>query len=404
MLSWLGLDLVSCTNLQSLWAGYGHICRVIASTEDDEVATRFQKYLVKSGNGSAKRFSLILKLISPPPTSNQDEGHLRKMLSYEVEQYFYDEVTPHLLEDHTAVAKCLASTRNLGEHANAKELEGILATLMTDLSLEFPVSGEKRSVLTSTQVEAALEWLANFHSSSWKLLPDNLNDYLLPPLEEAKRRQISAANGGSKIWLNGGYTYLATRRQEYASLADGSDPEWSVPFCEPTKGSSLSITEKVAQYLTPSGRPFETYIHGDVKSENLFTTVSGDQIAMYDFQYVGIGIGACDLAKLFTCSVPLKILTNDRSVPNELPMEEGERSLLEKYLQALHDGRPQQKRDWKYDWDLFVRHWETALIDWCRFQASWGFWGNTDWLEARVRYILKDDGWRAWLDRELATR
>jgi hypothetical protein len=33
-------------------------------------------------------------------------------------------------------------------------------------------------------------------------------------------------------------------------------------------------------------------------------------------------------------------------------------------------------------------------VDWLRFQASWGFWGNTDWLEARVRSILKDQEWR----------
>lgn len=401
MLSWLGLDFVSCTVLQTLWAGYGHICAVTATTQDDQVAARYQK-LTKPGDKSGRKFYLVLKLISPPPTSSGDEGHLRKMLSYEVEQYFYDEVTPHLGDD-TAVAKCWASTRNSDGLANAKDLRGVLATLMTDLRLEFPVVGGKRSALDSTQVHAAAEWLAKFHASSWKLLPDTLDDYLLPPLEESKRRKASAAKGGSKIWLNGGYTYLATRRSEYASLLNGSDPEWSVPFCTPSKGSSVSIVEKVAEYLTPSGRPFETYIHGDVKSENLFTTESGKQVAFFDFQYVGLGLGVCDLAKLFTCSIPLKMLTDARSIPNTLGMENGERQILEQYFQTLLESRPRNKREWSYDWDLFVRHWETALVDWCRFQASWRFWGNTDWLEARVRHILGDDGWRKWLDHELAT-
>jgi hypothetical protein len=50
---------------------------------------------------------------------------------------------------------------------------------------------------------------------------------------------------------------------------------------------------------------------------------------------------------------------------------------------------------------LLVRHWETALVDWCRFQASWGFWGNTEWLEARVRSILADQGWRNWLEDDI---
>ena len=50
-----------------------------------------------------------------------------------------------------------------------------------------------------------------------------------------------------------------------------------------------------------------------------------------------------------------------------------------------------------------MRHWEAALVDWCRFQASWGFWGNTEWLQARVRSILADEGWREWLLREVSS-
>ena len=53
----------------------------------------------------------------------------------------------------------------------------------------------------------------------------------------------------------------------------------------------------------------------------------------------------------------------------------------------------------EYEWDLFIRHWEIALVDWLRFQASWGFWGNTEWLEARVRSILGDEQWITTLVR-----
>ncbi|KAJ3559117.1 hypothetical protein NPX13_g9584 [Xylaria arbuscula] len=146
-----------------------------------------------------------------------------------------------------------------------------------------------------------------------------------------------------------------------------------------------------ATFLIPRGREHESLIHGDVKSENLFTTHSGTEVAFYDFQYVGLGYGVCDLAKLFTCSVPLDMLTEDDQSA-ELPMGAGERSLLERYRANMLAGT-----DKTYDWDTFVRHWETALVDWLRFQASWGFWGNTEWLEARVRSILKDDDWRTWL-------
>jgi thiamine kinase-like enzyme len=149
-----------------------------------------------------------------------------------------------------------------------------------------------------------------------------------------------------------------------------------------------------AWFLTPRGRPIESYIHGDVKSENLFTTGNGEEVAFFDFQYVGLGLGVCDLAKLFTCSVPLKMLVDaEEPLPEWLAMGDGERRLLKQYHKSLlRDKKPDF-----YGWAVFERHWETALVDWCRFQASWGFWGNTEWLEARVRSIIGDHKWRDWL-------
>jgi thiamine kinase-like enzyme len=132
-----------------------------------------------------------------------------------------------------------------------------------------------------------------------------------------------------------------------------------------------------------------TLIHGDVKSENLFTSKSGEEVVFYDFQYTGLGLGVCDLAKLFTCSVPLNMLVPDQSIPEELAMQDCERELLERYWVLLR-----KESGKEYQWEIFVNHWETALVDWLRFQASWGFWGNTEWLEARVRFILKNEKWR----------
>ncbi|KAK7423536.1 hypothetical protein QQX98_000994 [Neonectria punicea] len=399
MLASLGLELVSCTVLQTLWAGYGHICAITAKTSVKEVTAHWARVCGETG-GANNTFHLILKLISPPH-SDGDEGHLRKMLSYDVEQYFYNKVTP-TLEDDVAVATCLVSTRHLEGQASAKELRGLTATIMTDLRQKFPVAGEKRSLLDSRQVHSAVDWLAKFHANSLKLLPDELSKFVLPPLEEMKKRQSQPSTGDEKLWLNGGYTYLATRRKEYASLAEDVDSEWSEAFCAPFEGSSSSVAEMVADFLTPCGRPFETYIHGDVKSENLFTTELGDRVAFFDFQYVGLGLGVCDLAKLFTCSVPIKMLTAGGTIWDELPMQDGERTLLGKYRETLLERIPPRKEAIDYPMEIFVRHWETALVDWCRFQASWGFWGNTEWLEARARSILKDQGWRDWLQQEVS--
>jgi hypothetical protein len=402
MLSWHSLDLVSCTTLQTLWAGYGHICAITARATTDEAAEHLSKLCGVESAAAGTIYPLILKLISPPrkSTGKLDEGHLRKMLSYEVEQYFYSDVVP-LLGDEIAVAKCLASTRGMDDEEGGEELEGLMATIMVDLRPKFPVAGEKRSVLNRTQVHGALDWLAGFHGRSWGLLPDSLDEYVLPPLEEFNRRQNAGKDIGSGLWLNGGYTYLATRQKEYASLAQDTDSEWSEAMCRASEGTSLSVAEMAALFLTPCGRSIESYIHGDVKSENLFTTPDGDEVAFFDFQYVGLGLGVCDLAKLFTCSVPPHLLVDiDEPLPEKLTMRDPERQLLKRYRTSLLRNNGSDL----YEWETFQRHWETALVDWCRFQASWGFWGNTEWLEARVRSILSDQEWRDWLHQNISSR
>lgn len=401
MLSWLNLKLVSLVELQTLWAGYGHICAITARALDKSSAALMRQVMGLDDRGSHDvEFRLVLKLISPPDTSG-DEGHWRKMLSYEVEQYFYGEVA-HVIRGDSPVATCVASTRDMEGKPGAERLEGLIATLMSDLRPAYPVAGEKRGAINSTQVHTALRWLARFHHNTRRLVAGrDLEGFVLPPLQEIKRRRgrnpaAEAAAHRSRVWLNGGYTYLATRRAEYASLAESEGSEWCDAFCTPQEHArGMSVAEQVAEVLTPSGRPYETFVHGDVKSENLFTTESGEEVAFYDFQYVGVGLGSCDLAKLFTCSVPVRMLVESRDIPDELPMGGGETRLLKEYHQTLGMGED-------YPWDLFVRHWETALVDWCRFQASWGFWGNTEWLEARVRYILGSKDWRTWLDGQLS--
>ncbi|PFH55696.1 hypothetical protein XA68_17814 [Ophiocordyceps unilateralis] len=373
MLGWLNLELVSCSKLQTLWAGYGHICALEA----------------RSPHSSTTQH-LILKLVSPPPAPQpQDEGHVRKMLSYQVEQFWYDELAPKLGSD-VAVARCLVSTRSRRDRAVADGIDGLIATIMTDLRLRFPVAGHKTRSLAPAQVHAALDWLACFHGSSKCWLPRHRHGFLGPPLQEADGPRVQG------LWRNGGYTYLATRRREYGSLAADDENEWSHAFCRPGADGQPPLAEQVATFLIPRGRAWETCIHGDVKSENLFATKAGDEVAFFDFQYVGLGLGVCDVAKLFTGSVPLHMLA-DLPVPaRELSMGAGERALLERYRAKLVSQQPTLE----YDWDSLVRHWETALVDWCRFQASWGFWGNTGWLQARVRCILGDGGWREWLRRE----
>lgn len=432
LLAPLNLTVRSATVLQTLWAGYGHICALEAVPSSPTPSE--QNPVSGPGSGSGPTIPLILKLISPPkPVAGreegqdeiQDEGHLRKMLSYQVEQYFYARLAPHLHPETTPVARCLASTYDndassyFGGDKDASDGGAVIATVMEDLRVHFPVAGGKRDVLSPTQVHAALDWLATFHASSRALYDpqQDLPEFLLPPLEEAKRRSRLHLNdgkgkaaAGSRVWLNGGYTYLSTRLTEYASLRRDRSSEWSPALTDPSFPSLpsdlSSPAEAAARVLAPRGhhvRPAESLIHGDVKSENLFASASGDRVAFYDFQYVGLGLGVCDLAKLFTCSVPMHLLLaegSDGLDGDSVPMGEGEKALLQRYREKLLSSPGGAAED-AYPWDDFVRHWETALVDWCRFQASWGFWGNTEWLEARVRFILADDSWRRWVKQDL---
>ncbi|KAF1968150.1 hypothetical protein BU23DRAFT_481495 [Bimuria novae-zelandiae CBS 107.79] len=366
-----GLHVQSVSVLQSLWAGYGEICRITATPTPSPA--------------SSKIYSYILKLITPPPTKADDEGHTRKILSYQVEQYFYTTLASQL-PPHIPVAKLIAST-----HSPRADGSVSMAMIITDLKQTYPVAGEKRDVLTPTQVHAAIDWLSSFHGFWWPRVPTFSSQNLVcPPLQEVATSGHDARN--KTVWLNGGYTYLATRRSEYANLAAAHESEWWALTSQ--QESSHSIAEIVASVLAPrqSGwsptKEYMTLIHGDVKSENLFTSTSGEDVVFYDFQYTGLGLGVCDLAKLFTCSVPLSLLT-EGPVPRVLTMQDGERTLLERYWERL-----KKESGNEYEWGVFVYHWETALVDWLRFQASWGFWGNTGWLEARVRWILKGERWK----------
>ncbi|KAG5950579.1 hypothetical protein E4U53_004815 [Claviceps sorghi] len=391
MLAWIDLELISCIELQNLWAGYGHVCAVKARRFGESRA------MDPGPISQSEDVRLIIKIVSPP-AGLEDEGHLRKLLSYEVEQFFYDRIAPTLGE--LPLAKCLATTSNMLDKAAEAGFQGIKATLMTDLRVQYPVAGEKRGFLTLRQVHSALRWLAAFHGSYWTGAQLRRSSLILPPLEEAEWRQLRENEKRAGIWLNGGYTYLATRQNEYECLMKDESSEWSTLLCQPVPHFPATVAEVAARFLTPRGRSIETYLHGDVKSENMYSTRSGDEVVFFDFQYVGLGLGVCDLAKLFTCSVPLEMLVDSQQMPDHLAMSEREKALLSLYHKHL-------LRDTTgisvptYEWDDFRRHWETALVDWCRFQASWGFWGNTEWLQARVRSILHDTQWQAWLGNEV---
>jgi hypothetical protein len=366
------LEATSCEVLQPLWADYGSISRLTISPTSSHPRVE---------GSSQPPKTLILKSITPPPVegSTPSESHLRKLISYEVEQHFYTALAPKL-PSSIPVARCIASS------ASSFSSNQEITTILTDLRQDFSIAAEEqRSALSPSQVHAALDWLSTFHGFWWARNSEFRSSarLRLPPLEEQALNTPTDNKGG--VWLNGGYTYLATRQSEYASLECSPDSPWREALCEPFASSpnNQSLAELIALILSPSpsqSNPtplsaYETLLHGDVKSANLFTTsepTSSSSAAFFDFQYVGLGLGVCDLAKLFTCSVPGaqllgtgKTLVGDRAL--KLDMSIGEKRLLERYRQKIEDVSGKT-----YPWEELERHWNCALVDWLRFQAGWG--------------------------------
>lgn len=380
-------QVLSCVRMQSLWSDYGQICALEAEN------------LSVPPSAPDRSRPLILKLIRPPVDARpDDEGYIRKIISYQVERFFYNQLAPQLAP-YVSLATCVASSAPERKLSNSTQVEAsTIALVLEDLRVRFPASLNRRGSLNRLQSSAALRWLAKFHHHSRQAIKNlDRKDLLLAPFEEAQTPDFELFGCGHKLWLNGGYTYLATRRSEYAQLVDDQESEWSEALCRDALNTDHSFAELVSIYLTPCGRASESLIHGDVKSENLFSTKDASDVAFFDFQYVGLGYGVCDLAKLFTCSVTAYDLGMGEVSEQGIPMLQGERALLREYLEVrcAQDGTSPDAQ-----WHEFSRQWETALVDWCRFQASWGFWGNTQWLSSRVRHIIKDTDWQSWLLKE----
>lgn len=61
------------------------------------------------------------------------------------------------------------------------------------------------------------------------------------------------------------------------------------------------------------------------------------------------------------------LCANQHASDELLGLGQGEIHLLEYYRKIVEEISSQP-----YPWDTFIMHWQTALIDWLRFQASWG--------------------------------
>jgi hypothetical protein len=213
------LRLLSSSQIASLWSSYGHIYRL-------KVAS--------AGDVHCPHNTLILKSIHPPSlrTGTADESHLRKLLSYEVERFFYQNLSSRL-PAHVKVAESYPLTRNVADIATSG---GDL--LLEDLSPEYPHPARGSLGLEATQ--CVLRWLSGFHAAFWNahLASDggsgtSLPNLVPPPLQispASDANQLEEAGRG--VWQQGTYWYLDTRREEMSSVDESGDEGWLVPWAE----------------------------------------------------------------------------------------------------------------------------------------------------------------------------
>ncbi|KAH0612406.1 uncharacterized protein H6S33_010458 [Morchella sextelata] len=322
----------SHTHITSLWSNYGHIYRLTFPSHPP----------------------LILKLIQPPPPTPRtaSESHIRKLLSYRAERYFYTHLSHHLTP-HSPIA-----TPHPVSPAYADT-----TLLLDDLTPAYSLSYSHR--YSPAHTAAVLRWLANFHATYWNHEPVPL---IPPPL------QAAAPDTAQGVWQRGGYWYLDTRVEEMESFTDDpGDYAFLLPHVQ-------IVAERLRVRPGDLG---STLIHGDCKAANIVFAppgVGGEvACALYDFQYVGVGLGVQDLAYFLGTSVNARDLEGG-----------GEEALLRVYYDELVAALGRSGNGVEgYMWEDLVGQWECALVDWMRFMAGWGCWGNSRWVEGRARRICE---------------
>ncbi|KAI9175307.1 hypothetical protein H9P43_006668 [Blastocladiella emersonii ATCC 22665] len=308
------------TELAALWAGYGALHRVSAP-------------VVRGG----PLVPLVLKQIDLSGGADDTSlSHRRKVASYAVETTFYLHYAPSLpasvpvaqaYASRTAVAKTGSVIEGVGDGGRYPAYSSLTLAL-ADLSPSFPVDGDSQSPLNRAAAGVVLTWLARFHAHFWGFT-------------------------GSGVWRRGGYWYLATRPAEHARALRSPVHAWLA-----------AKADKWDKYLEETS---VALVHGDAKCANVLFSSSVSECAFVDFQYVGRGNPMSDVAKLLATSV-------------EVEGTQLEGWVRDVYYPALVAAKP----DVGVTADMVCEWAEVAMLDWARFAAGWGWWGNVKWVHAVV--------------------
>ena len=246
-----------------------------------------------------------------------------KVRSYEVEAAFYTHFAHRCDPALCRVPRCIDATASPEIVIRLEDLD----------AAGFPGRGRQ-------DVDGCVRWLAAFHAA-FMGIPDP----------------------GGLLWERGLYWYLATRPDELAALPDKSR----------LKQSAMAIDHRL------DACRFKTLVHGDAKVANFcFGKKVGDPVAACDFQYVGSGVGVCDVAYFMT-----NVVRDNAPVSDVM-------AILAMYFQHL------RSHMCLFDTvDLIEAEWRDAfpfaVADFYRFYCGWGLLSEKRlpaWVDHFVRIAV----------------
>ncbi|KAI9003447.1 kinase-like domain-containing protein [Hyaloraphidium curvatum] len=262
------------------------------------------------------------------PPSGSGVAHARRLRSYANEMWFYRDYAARLRGTGAEVAAV----------HGLEATEGRFRFVLEDLAVRFPGSREE---LDEREAKAVLSWLAAFHAAF-------------------------VGNDGEGLWEQGTYWHLATRGDELAAI--------------PNSHKELKSLAAKLDVRLRSDVPWRTLVHGDAKAENFLFSRDGSACAACDFQYAGRGLGVQDVAYVLASSVNAQLLAKK------------ERDLLAFYHGRLVELARASDLEFAYPFERMMDDFEVALLDYARFLAGWGWWGNTRWIKSRTADIMKRRG------------
>lgn len=305
--------------------------------------------------GSNLEKFVVVKAIRLNRSDFRDETHfLRTRKSYTVETAFYQKFSRAVRSMGAKIGECVLVRWNDDFTDGLLVMEDLRGEPSASLCGMTGRSVDQKLALNMDQAMASLEWLAQFHASFW-----GLNDL-----------------GGASLldlWSIGSYWSLEKRQSDLAKV----ETEWHKIIANfsdlfPREFSDQEISKlgpRLREWATSVDKELQsapsnmTLLHGDFKTANIF--LNNGTPSACDFQWVGPGMGAKDVAYLLWSSIDPEVVASN------------EHLLLNFYYDTLM-GLLRKKNicEPSFSKEEFLRYIDLAFVDYVRFLVS-SMWGST---------------------------